>query len=115
MALGQELLQENFTQASFFSFDENMIDVQCLCPGPVIERSANDRVRDHVKNWFLLSPKKVVEASLRDLCYGHINHSQRTFSFGHWIHDLMRVVWDLLDLVWSYKYGSYIFFEYFGF
>ena len=124
MALGFELITEKFTSSGFFSFDENMIDIQCLCPGPVSNLDDMSEIESSniieslfvrfIRSCMCLSPQKVVEASLRDLCYGHINHSQRTFSYGHWTHDILRVFDEASNMIPGYDTFCFYLFEYIG-
>jgi short-subunit dehydrogenase len=35
LSLGYEFTQENFSGGSYFTIEESMINVQCICPGPI--------------------------------------------------------------------------------
>ena len=97
MALGYELLQENFNQSGDFTEDQ-MVDIQCFSPGPVLaDTQYSSPWLNTLKNLFSYEPSKVVDASLRDLLYGHINHSQRTLTMGYWPNDLLRTLLDMVE------------------
>jgi len=58
-SIGFELFEENFTNSTFFSFDETMVDIQCLMPGP-LDDGDRSTIAKTMLNTLSYSPSKVV-------------------------------------------------------
>ena len=99
-------------------FDENLIQLQCLCPGPVqtslLGVNFKHGILERLKQGFHLSVEKCVAASLRDLSFVHINFNQKDLSKGHWAHDSMMFACEVIRGIFFFE-GIFTWMMYKGF